>query len=181
MQLSENQKKVIDNRLASYPGETWHQIVSRVIGKVIRVERASERSYWASKYMWAIENMYFLPNSPALRNFGANNGNGAACFVIPVEDSRRSIFQALEDAVEVQAFGGGTGFNFSALRPSGARIASTNGKSTGVVSFMSIFDHVIGDVIMQGGVRKGANMGILNVDHPEIVDFITAKRVEGKL
>ena len=181
MQLSENQKKVIDNRLASYPGETWHQIVSRVVGKVVRVERASERSYWASKYMWAIENMYFLPNSPALRNFGANNGNGAACFVIPVEDSRRSIFQALEDAVEVQAFGGGTGFNFSALRPRDARIASTNGKSTGVVSFMSIFDHVIGDVIMQGGVRKGANMGILNVDHPEIVDFITAKRVEGKL
>jgi len=131
--------------------------------------------------MWAIENMYFLPNSPALRNFGANNGNGAACFVIPIEDSRRSIFQALEDAVEVQAFGGGTGFNFSALRPRDAVIRSTNGKSTGVVSFMSIFDHVIGDVIMQGGVRKGANMGILNVDHPEIVDFITSKRVEGKL
>jgi len=181
MNLNGNQTKVIEHRLASYPGETWSQIVKRVVDKVVQAEKPIDREYWAHRYQWWIENMYFLPNSPALRNFGANNGNGAACFVIPIEDSRRSIFQALEDAVEVQAFGGGTGFNFSALRPTGARIASTNGKSTGVVSFMSIFDHVIGDVIMQGGVRKGANMGILNVDHPEIADFITAKRVEGKL
>lgn len=180
--MNETQKMVIENRIASYPGETWEQIVDRVVDHVVQVEKpGGQREYWRDRYTWMIRDMYFLPNSPCLRNFGANEGNGAACFVLPIEDSRKSIFQTLYDAVEVQAFGGGTGFNFSALRPKGAKIKSTGGKSTGAVSFISIFDHVIGDVVMQGGVRKGANMGILDVHHPEILEFITAKNDEGVL
>lgn len=180
--MNETQKMVIENRIASFPGETWEQIIDRVVDHVVQAEDPGKiREYWRDRYTWMIRDMYFMPNSPCLRNFGANKGNGAACFVLPIEDSRKSIFQTLYDAVEVQAFGGGTGFNFSALRPKGAKIKSTGGKSTGAVSFISIFDHVIGDVVMQGGVRKGANMGILDVHHPEILEFITAKNNEGVL
>ncbi|MFH1210500.1 MAG: LAGLIDADG family homing endonuclease [archaeon] len=116
----------------------------------------------------------FLPNSPTLRGAGIDS-NLAACFVLPVYDSRKSIFKTLQDAVEIQAFGGGTGFSFSELRPDGSIISSTKGTSRGPLPFIDIYDKVIGEVIAQGGVRQGANMGILNYNHPDIMKFIRYK------
>jgi ribonucleoside-diphosphate reductase alpha chain len=117
---------------------------------------------------------YFLPNSPTLRGAGIDS-NLAACFVLPVDDSRKSIFKTLQDAVEIQAFGGGTGFSFSNLRPDNAMISSTKGTSRGPLPFIDIYDKVIGEVIAQGGVRQGANMGILNYNHPNIMQFVRYK------
>ena len=128
-----------------------------------------------------MQSLDFLPNSPTLRNFGRNEGCGSACFVFPVGDSRRSIFKTLSDAVDVQAYGGGTGMSFSNLRPKGDHIRSTGGMASGPLSFMEIFDLTIGDIIKQGGTRDGANMGILRVDHPDIESFITSKISEGEL
>lgn len=181
MKLTDLQLEVIEGRLASFPGETWEQIVTRVVEHVLQDEMPENRSYYRKGYTWLLSEMIFLPNSPCLRNFGANGGSGSACFVLPIEDNRRSIFETLADAVDVQAFGGGTGFNFSALRPEGARIASTNGVSSGPVSFMQIYDFTLGTVIKQGGVRNGASMGILNCDHPDIFKFLDAKSEEGRL
>ena len=117
---------------------------------------------------------YFLPNSPTLRGAGIDS-NLAACFVLPIYDSRKSIFKTLQDAVEIQAFGGGTGFSFSELRPDNAMISSTKGTSRGPLPFIDIYDKVIGEVIAQGGVRQGANMGILNYNHPNIMQFVRYK------
>ena len=118
----------------------------------------------------------FFPNSPTLRGAGLNI-NLSACYKIPIEDSREGIFRdGLYWAIDVQAYGGGTGFNFSNLRPKGALISTTKGKSSGVISFMKIFDQVIGPVIAQGGVRNGANMGILEYWHPDILEFIDCKK-----
>lgn len=122
----------------------------------------------------------FFPNSPTLKGAGLGI-NLSACYVLPVEDSREGIFDTLKDAVNIQAFGGGTGFNFSELRPKGSRIGTTGGVSSGPLSFMEIYDLTIGNVIAQGGTRQGANMAILNYDHPDVVNFINSKIQEGKL
>jgi len=121
----------------------------------------------------------FLPNSPTLKGAGLNI-NLSACYKIPVEDSREGIFrEALYNAICIQAFGGGTGFNFSYLRPKDSLIKSTRGKSSGPISFMRVFDLAIGKVIAQGGTRQGANIGILNYDHKDIEQFITCKKDGG--
>ena len=177
--MNENQAKVLENRIASFPGETWEQVIDRVTDKVVSCEEPHVAREMKRDYTEIMSNMWFLPNSPCLRNFGANEGNGSACFVLPIKDSRKSIFKTLSDAVEVQALGGGTGFNFSALRPKGALISTTKGTASGPLSFIGVFDYTVGNVIAQGGVRKGANMAVLNVEHPDIVDFIQAKAVEG--
>ncbi|MEM4244638.1 MAG: adenosylcobalamin-dependent ribonucleoside-diphosphate reductase [Candidatus Nanoarchaeia archaeon] len=129
---------------------------------------------WTRDFYNIMANGYFLPNSPTLRGAGINS-NLAACFVLPISDSRKSIFKTLQDAVEIQAFGGGTGFSFSELRPDGSIIQSTKGTSRGPLPFIDIYDKVIGEVIAQGGVRQGANMGILNYNHPNIMQFIRYK------
>jgi len=127
-----------------------------------------------NQYYDIMVNRKFLPNTPALANFGNWLGMGSACFVLDIEDSIDSIMQTLANAAIIFKAGGGVGYNFSKLRPEGDYVRSTSGIASGPVSFMRLFDTMT-EVIKQGGIRRGANMGILNIDHPDIENFIKAK------
>jgi len=155
--------------------ETPDQMFGRVAKAISGKSEEFEKRFYTS-----MKNLEFLPNSPTLMNAGTKLGQLSACFVIPVPDSIGDIFGALKAMAIVQQSGGGCGFSFSRLRPEGDIVRSTMGSASGPVSFMRIFD-VTTDVIKQGGRRRGANMGILNVNHPDILNFITSKEKEGVL
>lgn len=163
--------------------ETPEQMLLRVARHVASAEKTAPLQYvWTDEYYDVMAKLLFLPNSPTIMNAGrpAPHGQLAACFVIGIEDSMESICEAIRKQMLIHKSGGGTGFNFSNLRSSGAKVNSTNGRASGPISFMSLFDKAT-ETVQQGGMRRGANMGILNVDHPDIRDFIHCKDKDGTI
>jgi len=168
-------KKDEDGVIIETPKDMFRR-VAKNISKVDELYGAGVKNIHRTEadFFKLMENLDFLPNSPTLMNAGRKYQQLAACFVLPIEDSIESIFDTLKYAAMIHQSGGGSGFNFSNLRPKGDIVKSSNGVASGPVGFMQIFDAST-EQIKQGGMRRGANMGILNINHPDIIEFITAK------
>lgn len=166
--------------LVETPDELFKRVAKAVAAAEITWGGEAERIKWERRFYEVMSELLFLPNSPTLMNAGTPMNQLSACFVLPVEDSLEGIFNTLKLTALIQHSGGGTGFNFSELRPANDLITSTGGLASGPVSFMKIFDAAT-QYIRQGGKRRGANMGVMNIDHPDIESFITSKGEEGVL
>ena len=178
MKLSEAALKVLKARYLR-EGETPEEMFRRVALWVAQSELlygpASEVHRWEEEFYDLMSSLKFLPNSPTLMNAGTKINQLAACFVLPVEDSLKGIFETLKTAALIQKTGGGTGFSFGKLRRKGAKVESTGGKASGPLSFIKLFDQAT-QTIKEGGKRRGANMGVLPASHPDLVEFVNAKR-----
>ena len=188
MELDENALHVLRKRYfikdeAGNPIEAPEGLFRRVASAVARVEdnyRGGRRKEMEEAFYEMMVNLEFLPNSPTLMNAGRPLGQLAACFVLPIEDSLDSIFDQVKLTARIHQAGGGTGFSFSRLRPKNDMVRSTTGVASGPVSFIRVFNCATG-VMKQGGTRRGANMGILRIDHPDLVEFVTVKKDPSEL
>ena len=184
--LGSNADKVITKRYSlkdekGKPIETWGDIVRRVVGHISRAEEdPAMRDFFFNSMLDIMLNREFVPNTPCLVNSGKPKGQLAACFVLNVPDSINGIMAHAQDVAVIHQTGGGTGMTYEFLRPYGAMVNSTRGVASGPVSFMNIVNGTT-EVVKQGGVRRGANMGILNIKHPDILRFIHAKNDQTSL
>ncbi|MBN2471907.1 MAG: adenosylcobalamin-dependent ribonucleoside-diphosphate reductase [Anaerolineae bacterium] len=189
--LSENGRTVMAKRYLrrgpdGKPAESEHEMFWRVASHVAEVEAGmqGDTALWSHKFYDLLTDIRFFPNSPTFTGAGTPLGQLAACFVLAIDDdmgrSEAGIFQTLRDAALIQQTGGGNGFSFSRLRPKGALVRSSMGQATGPVGFLRVYDQAFGE-IAQGGSRRGANMAVLRIDHPDIREFITCKTDESHI
>ena len=173
-------RRDLEGRVVETPEELFRRVARGVAGAEARYGGMEAVARQTEAFYQILSSLKFLPNTPTLMNAGTPQGQLAACFVIPVEDDMRSILEGARDMALIHQTGGGTGFTFTHLRPRGDQVRTTGRVASGPVGFMRIFDTTT-EVVKQGGRRRGANMGILNVDHPDVLEFIKCKAEAGMM